>query len=681
MKCHERRSAAPVLDNGIGLLRFKKNTYEADKALERILEVSDVPLVAKPIYGRQVQVATLLGKDAKGEAATFTATMQPPIEPGEEMEIYISCRDLVQMWIVKMFGQAPSKAAPSPYVLVKEKLENGKWVEIGRTESIAKDCNPVFSRPVLVTYKGPEAAQQIQINVLSHAFKMRNGMPFGQCTFLLDDLVHARTARVLKLPLLGTAKNKSNGSVIVTGARHEPAEAGMWVQIKLCALHLPWYAEPWYNAAGELNFEARKENTSKIPPNVYFEVWRQSNEGEKPVYRSEVVKGSDPDWCPVALNSRVCAGEDECFWLKLWNQRTSNANETTSSDLLGECRINMHELLARKEFPIFEKWPDKTLAKNSKGQPKFLIQESKWIKLANEAKLECQPVYKKDMDFLKDLMDNLDLDAATKESCQSCLLFVNTRAKFWATEKILSESVKIGAHPIHHDDSFHPSSQSQSVAGAADDTNACSRNESKAARRGSLSLSRQDSKQHSESFMQELPPNAAAYAENYDTAKKFLEEHTPISRRQQSKIWLEELENIQNRCKSRTWSTTRPRSPDAAMGIAVSRLRLGGDVVSSEDGVEGLTPRTRSCSSPFKDTLRPERKSATSAGNRRHSQARRGSIVSDLTDSLDLHNRSLLSSSVVIHTLSHKHTDENMFNSNMHAHTKLVHAQEQNTNS
>ena len=164
--------------------------------------------------------------------------------------------------------------------------QHGKWVEIGRTESIAHNCNPVFSRPIIVTYKGPEAAQQIQVHVVSYAYKMRNGMLMGECTLLLDDLVHARTARVLKLPLLSPDHNRANGSVMIrcsrccrlllafsaatlmsllvplrrcfpspsadsfttltsSGTRYDPSEAGTWVQ-----LHLNSNFLPWINAAG-----------------------------------------------------------------------------------------------------------------------------------------------------------------------------------------------------------------------------------------------------------------------------------------------------------------------------------------------------------------------------------------------------------------------------------------------
>ena len=55
--------------------------------------------------------------------ATFTARMQPLIEPGGQMELYFSCADLVQMWVVKTFGHPKSLTSPTPYVLVKEKNE------------------------------------------------------------------------------------------------------------------------------------------------------------------------------------------------------------------------------------------------------------------------------------------------------------------------------------------------------------------------------------------------------------------------------------------------------------------------------------------------------------------------------------------------------------------------------
>jgi hypothetical protein len=54
------------------------------RARARRLDFAGQPL-AKPIYGRPVNTAALLGKDAKNEGATFTAQMQPLIQPGEQV--------------------------------------------------------------------------------------------------------------------------------------------------------------------------------------------------------------------------------------------------------------------------------------------------------------------------------------------------------------------------------------------------------------------------------------------------------------------------------------------------------------------------------------------------------------------------------------------------------------------
>ena len=49
------------------------------------LEISSNPLCAQQVCGRSVTAAALLGKDAKYEGATFTAQMQPLIQPGEQV--------------------------------------------------------------------------------------------------------------------------------------------------------------------------------------------------------------------------------------------------------------------------------------------------------------------------------------------------------------------------------------------------------------------------------------------------------------------------------------------------------------------------------------------------------------------------------------------------------------------
>ena len=417
----------------------------------------------------------------------------------------------------------------------------------------------MFSRPVIVTYKGPEAAQQFQVHVVSYAYKMRNGILLGECTLLLDDLVHARTARVLKLPLLSPNHNRSNGSLMVSGTRYDPSEAGTWVQLHLSSNFLPWI-----NAEGEMTSDANKGTM----PNAFFEIWQQSVEGEKQVYKSEVTNGSnDPEWWPLALNGRKLGASADAFvWVRFWNQRLSNDDsfETVPPDYMGECRLNLRELVTGRRVPILAKWRGaesvklRSMPVMKGGVPQVHVKDCKWIKLAQNAKLECQPVYKQDMNFLKDLMDHVDLDASTKESCLSCLHFVTARAKFWAMNRIVSESVKIVTPAV-------PKPSSQDVIGFASpraQKSASATGEGvihdASARRSSMRISLQTP--HLEGHGGSAS-SLAVHAQDFETAHNLLQEHTPMSRRRKSFLWRVDLDAINERCKSRSESISSIRSP------------------------------------------------------------------------------------------------------------------------
>ena len=81
-----------------------------------------------------------------------------------------------------------------------------------RNQSRRGRCTTVLTQVLHRTTKYERVMSHV-----SYAFKMRNGMSLGEATLLLDDLVHARTARVLKLPLLAPNHQRSNGSVIISG--------------------------------------------------------------------------------------------------------------------------------------------------------------------------------------------------------------------------------------------------------------------------------------------------------------------------------------------------------------------------------------------------------------------------------------------------------------------------------
>ena len=392
-----------------------------------------------------------------------------------------------------------------------------------------------------MTYRGPDVQQQIQVNVVSYAFKMRDGMQLGDCTILLDDLVHARTARVLKQPLLSPDHTRANGYVIINASRHDPRESGMWVQLDLSAHHIPWITP-----SGEKTTDAQKGSL----PNVFFEVWQQSSEGEKQVFKSETTsRNRDPDWWPIALHGRKLGGDaehDSCIWIRFWNQRRSNdPSETIPPNWIGECRLNLRELITGRAVPILDKWPDTSynrLLSAEKGQPQLLIQDCKWLKLSANAKLECEPKYKQDMDFLKDLMENVDLDAATMESCLSCYHFVESRAKVWAMRNILKDSEKFNAAQQVQVNTEDPLGSSRVGLDVPMHLQAIAEKKSRA----SAPVSGEGS--------------PAFHAQDYDTAHHHLVEHTPITRRRQSLMRRNELEKLHQRSASRLEGETSPVS-------------------------------------------------------------------------------------------------------------------------
>jgi hypothetical protein len=396
--------------------------------------------------------------------------------------------------------------------------------------------------------------QQIQVNVVSYAFKMRDGMQLGDCTILLDDLVHARTARVLKQPLLSPDHTRANGYVIINASRHDPRESGMWVQLDLSAQHIPWITP-----SGEKTTDAQKGSL----PNVFFEVWQQSSEGEKQVFKSETTsRNRDPDWWPIALHGRKLGGDaehDSCIWIRFWNQRRSNdPSEAIPPNWIGECRLNLRELITGRAVPILDKWPDTSynrLLPAEKGQPQLLIQDCKWVKLSTNAKLECEPKYKQDMDFLKDLMENVDLDAATMESCLSCYHFVESRAKVWAMRNILKDSEKFDAPPHVQANTEDPLGSSRGALDAPTPLQAIAEKKS----RVSVPVSRQES--------------PAFHAQDYDTAHHHLVEHTPVTRRRQSMMWRNELQKLQQRCSSRTECETSPVNRWTKVRTAIGAMR------------------------------------------------------------------------------------------------------------
>mmetsp|Transcript_24986 Transcript_24986/g.82363 ORF Transcript_24986/g.82363 Transcript_24986/m.82363 type:complete len:491 (+) Transcript_24986:144-1616(+) len=423
---------------GESLVAHQKGGYEAEKALENIFRITCQPLTVGKINGKVITSTSLLGKDANHEGATFTAKMQPKITAGDDMELFFSCSNLVQLWHIKAYRQPKMLVNPNPFLIVKEKLDSGKWQEIGRTESAANTCHPTFSRSVLVRYKGFGVQQQLMVQALSYAKNIKNGIHLGECVFLLDDLVNSRTARVMKLPFLSADQAKNTGFLTINGSHHDVVEDGVWVTLNIRAENL---LRPRRSLA-------RKKDDL---PNTFFEIWRHSIEGEKQVYKSETVAcKSNPIWWPMALNGKKIRGSyspDGVVWLRFFDQKEmSDLQHFFPAQPLGEAKIHLSRLKKGLRIPILDNWPEN--ATNPYGienhvpedGPVLIIEDCKWLRLNKGAVLENELRYKTDLDYLQGLLENHQLDAAMREQIGNCILFVKSRSMYWAIQDALAEN-------------------------------------------------------------------------------------------------------------------------------------------------------------------------------------------------------------------------------------------------
>ena len=153
---------------------------------------------------------------------------------------------------------------PTAFIVVKQKQGDGPWTKVGQTDSIPHSSEPKFSKPVRIAYLGPTVAQQVQVEVFSHAAGARSGVPLGDCSLLLDDLVHARASRVMKLPLASPDRAHTNGVVVINATVAHAAGDGLWMQLQLAAAAVP---------------RVRVAACGLALPSSFFEIWRQSADG------------------------------------------------------------------------------------------------------------------------------------------------------------------------------------------------------------------------------------------------------------------------------------------------------------------------------------------------------------------------------------------------------------------
>ena len=140
--------------------------------------------------------------------------------------------ELVDIITSRFSRERKKLTKPTAFIVVKEKHGEGAWSKVGQTDSIPHSSEPKFSKPVTVAYLGAGVAQHISVEVLSHAPGARNGISLGECTLLLDDLIHARASRVMKLPLTSPDQAHTNGVVVINAVVAAADDSdGLWMQV------------------------------------------------------------------------------------------------------------------------------------------------------------------------------------------------------------------------------------------------------------------------------------------------------------------------------------------------------------------------------------------------------------------------------------------------------------------
>ena len=390
-------------------------------------------LTHKPVHGKVVKTSSLLGKDVYQRGSTFTARMLPKISKGQTMELSFKCSDLVHMFIARQFGKPKVETAPSAFLQVWEKIDDD-WIDVGRTESVPNSSNPAFTRSVIVTYKGGGNNQRIRIDVFTHAHKLRNGVFLGCCEFLLEDLVHARTARVMKLPLMSKDKERCNGNCMINGIVHHQVEDGIWMQLHLIAEHLP---------SGVSN-----ESVNNGASEVYFEIWRLTDDDVLKVYQSEkqVTVNAATEWWPLAISGkRIGETANSIIVVKLLKTFQGSSED---AQVIGEIKMRIGDCKRGLRAPIVSEGRSIVGAKVYDSSTPFVeVKDLKWIRINQGSSLATHKGYQTDVEFMQQLMNEVDLDAGTKEEIDNAINFVQGRSMFWAMTDLLEFSTPVKVEP------------------------------------------------------------------------------------------------------------------------------------------------------------------------------------------------------------------------------------------
>jgi len=290
----------------------------------------------------------------KGDSA---ASWQPPgtsFAPGEsavpssKVELSICCSKLADLDVF-------SKSDPFLILYQEERERSGKWIEIGRTETIDNTLNPewqtkfvleyLFERRQILRFDVYDSDSDSTTDVSDHDFIGRMECSLGE--------VVAAGGKGLTKTLVG---DKAGQTITVTA--EELFSCREWIHLTLAAKKLD--RKDWFGFGSSDPFLTLLKSTEYSKLTV--------------VHRTEVKKGQlSPKWFPLSLSlSSLCNGDH----LRPLALRVEDWNLNGSHKLIGELHTSVSSLLEAEPGTKFSLINPKKKAKkhNYKDSGKLILQ-------------------------------------------------------------------------------------------------------------------------------------------------------------------------------------------------------------------------------------------------------------------------------------------------------------------
>lgn len=258
----------------------------------------------------------------KGDSA---ASWQPPgtaFAPGQataptsKVELSLCCTNLADMDVF-------SKSDPFLVLYQEERERSGKWIEIGRTETIDNTLNPEWQKKFVMDFLF-EKRQLLRFDVYdsdSGSKSVDDHEFIGQMECSLGEIV-ATGQKGLTRALVGEKEGQT-----ITVTSEELFGCREWIHLTLAAKKLD--RKDWFGFGSSDAFLTLLKSTEYSQQTV--------------VHRTEVKTGNlNPRWHPLSLSlSSLCNGDHHrpiCLRVEDWNMNGSHS-------LIGEIQTSVSNLL------------------------------------------------------------------------------------------------------------------------------------------------------------------------------------------------------------------------------------------------------------------------------------------------------------------------------------------------